>query len=142
MATQNTKSAANDIQNMFDPQGYQNVFKTWASVTERMTSIMVEAGTRSIDILSDTAKETLSNLSEAMQVRDEPTDYSHAYSDFAQKQMNLLQRNAQHIGEATQDAGTKATELTSKASEEVSNEIAANNKAAANKAGSAAKKAA
>ena len=150
MATQNTKSAtndmksaANDIQSMFDPQGYQNVFKTWASMNERMTSIIVEAGTRSINIMSDTAKKSLSNLSEATQVRDEPADYSRAYSDFAQKQMNLLQRSAQDVGDVTKEAGTEATELASKAGEKLSDEVAANAKDAADKAdkaGSATKK--
>ncbi len=148
MATQNTKSAtndmksaANDIQSMFDPQGYQNVFKTWASMNERMTSIIVEAGTRSINIMSDTAKESLSNLSEATQVRDEPTDYSRAYNDFAQKQMNLLQRSAQDVGDVTKEAGTEATELTSKVGEELSDEVSANANGAADKVNSAAEKA-
>ena len=62
MARQNAKFAANDIQNLFDPQGYQDVFKTWASMNERMTSIAVEAGTRATEITSETTKEALEAL--------------------------------------------------------------------------------
>ena len=56
MAKQNAKSATNDLQNLFDPQGYQDVFKTWASMNERMASIAVDAGTRATDIASETTK--------------------------------------------------------------------------------------
>ena len=148
MTTQNTKSATNDIksatdgiQSMFNPQGYQNVFKTWASMNERMIAIVVEAGNRSIDIMSDTTKETLSNLREATQVRDAPAEYGKAYSAFAQKQMNLLQRSAQDVGDVTQKAGTETTELASKADAKSSDKVAANAKDTADKADSADKKA-
>ena len=39
MAKQNAKSPANDIQNLFDPQGYQDVFNTWAGMNERMATV-------------------------------------------------------------------------------------------------------
>ncbi len=151
MTKQNTKSAVNDIQSLLNPQGEHNFIKMWASMNERMTAIMVEAGTRSIDIVSKTSKEALLNLREVTQVRDEQADYGKAYSDFAQKQMDLLTRIAQDVGDVTQKAGTETTELASKAGEELSDKVAANTKVAAetlvantkvaaDKAGSAAEK--
>lgn len=153
MTTKNTQTAANQIQSLFNMQGNQDVFKTWASMNERLTAIVAEAGTRSIDIMSTTAKEALSNLTEATQVREEMADYGKAYSDLAQKQMDLLKRSAQEIGEVTKEAGTETTELAKKAGEELSDNVAANVdgaadkvtdkvKGAVDKAGSAAKKAA
>ncbi len=152
-ATEAMESVTNQIQSLFKPQGNQDIFKTWARMSERMTAIIVEAGTQSTDIMSGTTKEALSNLADATQVRDEPADYSKAYSDFAQKQMDLLQRTAKEVGEVTQKAGTEATELASKASEEMSDKVtakaedatdkaAATAKDAADKSGSTAKKAA
>ena len=43
MAKQNAKSATNDIQTLFDPKGYQDAAKTFATMNERLTSIAVEA---------------------------------------------------------------------------------------------------
>ena len=142
MAKQNAKSAANDIQSLFDPKGYQDVFKTWASTTERMTAIAVEAATRSTDIASDTAKETFSNLRDVTTVRDEPADYGKAYSDFVQKQMDLTMRAAQGFADVNQKAGTETTDLATKTGEEIADKVGANVNDAAEKAGSAAKKAA
>jgi len=142
MTTQNTESAINDIQSLFNPQGGQDIIKTMASMNERMTAIFVEVGTRSVEIMSNTAKVALSNLGEATQVRDDPADYAKAYSDFAQKQMDLMTRTAQDVGEVTQKAGTETKELASEAGEEMSDKVAANAKEATDKITSAAKDAA
>lgn len=142
MTTQNTESAANTIQSFFNPQGGQDIIKTMASMNERMTSIFVEAGTRSVEIMGNTAKEALSNLGEATQVRDDPADYAKAYSDFAQKQMDLLTRTVQNVGEVTQKAGTETKELASEAGEEMSDKVKASAKETTDKITSAAKDAA
>ena len=142
MAKQSAKSARNDIQSLFDPQGYHTGFKTLASANERMTSIAIEAGTQSTDIASDAAKEAFSNIRDWAQVRDEPADYGKAYSDFAQKQMNLFMRTAQAYANVTQKAGSETTDLASKAGEEIANKAAANAEGAADEVSSAAKKAA
>lgn len=142
MAKQNTKSAANEIQNMFDPQNYQNVFKTWANMNERLTSILVDAGHRSTEIMSETVNESLSNLRDAAQVREELGEYSQAYSDLFQKQMNLVIRSAQSLAEVSRDTGSEASELASEAGETLADKVTDNAQRAADKAGSAAKKAA
>ena len=133
------ESATNQIQSLFNPQGNKDIFETWARMSERMTAIIVEAGTKSTDIMSGTTKEALSNLADATQVCDEPADYSKAYSDLAQKQMDLLQRTAKEVGEVTQKAGTEATELASEASEEMSDKVAKKVKDAADKGAETAK---
>ena len=142
MAKQNTKSAANDIQSLFDPKGYQDVFKTWAGTTERMTAIAVEAATRSTDIASDAAKETFSNLRDVTTVRDEAADYGKAYSDFVQKQLELTQRTAQSFVDVSQKAGTETTDLATKTGEEMADKVGANVNDAVKKTRSAAGKAA
>ena len=142
MTTQNTETAMSNIQSLFNPQGSQDLFKTMASMNERMTAIFVEAGTRSVEIMSNTAKEALSNLGEATQVHDKPDDYAKAYSNFAQKQMDLMTRTAQDVGEVTQKAGTQTKQLASEAGEEMRNKVAANAKEATDKITSATKDAA
>ncbi len=142
MAKQNAKSAANDMQSLFDPQGYQDVFKTWASMNERMASIAVEAGTRATDIASETAKEAFSNIRELTQVRDEPAEYGKAYTDFVQKQTELFTRTAQTYANETQKIGSETSDLTSRAGKAITDKVAANAEGAVQTARSAASKAA
>lgn len=76
------------------------------------------------------------------QVREQPADYGKAYSDFAQKQMDLLMRTVQAMSDLGQKTGTETTELATKAGEDTRQKIAANVQGAADKATSAANKAA
>ena len=142
MTKQNTKSAMADRQTLFDPKGYQDVFKTWAQNSERMMALAAESATRSTDIASETAKEAFSNLREVTKVRNEPADYGKAYSDFAQKQMDLFMRTAQTMSEVGQKTGAEARDLATKAGEDMSQKAQSNAQSAADKATSAAKKAA
>ena len=141
MANQNAQSIR-DLQSLFDPRGYQDVFRTWARTNERLVSIMAAAGTRSTDIASDTTKESLANLREVTQLRDAPADYGKAYSDFVQEQMNLFLRGVQSFADVSQQAGRETGDLAAKAGEDIEKGVAANSESAASKAGSAAKKAA
>ena len=125
MAKQNANSAVNDMQSLFNPQGYQDMFKTWASMNERMASLVVEAGTRATDIGSATAKETFANVRELTQVRNEPAEYGKAYTDFIQKQTELFTRTAQSYANETQKIGSETVDLASKAGEEITGKVAA-----------------
>ena len=144
MATkqQNAKSAATDIQSLFDPQGYQDVFKTWASFNERLTGVMVDAATKTADIAHETTQEALGNVREVSQVRDEPADYGKAYTDFVQKQMDLVSRTAQSYADVSQKSATEVTETVSEAGQKIGDKATAKAEGAADKATSAAKKAA
>lgn len=125
MTKQNAKSAVNDMQSLFNPQGYQDMFKTWASMNERMASLAVEAGNRVADMASETTKEALANVRELTQVRDEPTEYGKAYTDFMQKQTALFTRTAQAYAAETQKIGGETVDLASKAGEEITGKVAA-----------------
>ena len=142
MAKQNAKSAANDIQNLFDLQGYQDVFKTWSSMNERMASIAIEAGTRATDIASATTKEALSNLRDLTQVRDDVSQYASAYTDFVKKQTELFTRTAQSYSNETQKVGTETAEFASRAGEEISGKVTSAAEGAAQTVNSATRKAA
>jgi len=142
MAKQTTKSAATDIQKLFDPQGYQDATKTIANMNDRLTNIVVEAGTRSTDIAGNAAKEAFANLRELSQVRDEPSAYGTAYTDFVQKQADLFTRTAQAFGTVTRKAGSETTDLASKAGEEITDKVTTTAESARQRVSHAAGKAA
>jgi hypothetical protein len=126
MAKQTRKTATNDTQSLFDLQGYQDAFKTWASMNERVTSLAVETGTRATDIASETTKDTLSNVRELTQARDELGAYAEAYADFLQKQTELFTQTTKAFSTEAQKFGGEATELASKAGEDMTSKFAAN----------------
>ncbi|WP_299822402.1 phasin family protein [uncultured Jannaschia sp.] len=134
MSYQIPNAAAGNLQSLFSPQDGQGLLKKWAGMNARMTSLFVKAGNQSVDIMSNTSKEALSNLREVTQVRDEPAAYGKAYSDFVQKQMDLLQRTAQDMGELTRKTGSESAEMASRAGEDLNDEVTANVEAATNKA--------
>lgn len=142
MAKQTQKSAANDIQSMFDPETFQDFFKTWANMNERLTSIMVDAGQRSTRIASETADEALSNLRTAAEVRDDPTQYGQAYGTLMQKQMELAMRATQSFAEVNQHTGSEAADLASETGSKMTDKASENAERIADKASAAAKKAA
>ena len=142
MAKQNAKSAAHEMQSMFDPQNYQNVFKTWASANEKLMSIGAKAASRTNDIMADTANEAVANARDVTKVRQEPAEYAKAYSEFMQKQMELFTRTMQSVSDEMRDFGSETTDLASKTGEEMTSKVAANADNAAKTARSAADKAA
>lgn len=142
MAEQTQKSAANDIQSMFDPETFQDFFKTWANMNERLTSIMVDAGQRSTKIASETTDEALSNLRAAAEVREDPTQYVQAYGTLMQKQMELAVRAMQSCAEVNQHTGSEAADLASETGSKVTEKATENAERLADKASAAAKKAA
>lgn len=142
MAKQSQNSATNDIQNMFDQHAFEDVFKTWSNMNERLTSILVDAGQRSTKIASETAQEALSNLRDSAEVRDDPAQYGQAYATLLQKQMELMMRAMQSFGEVNQTTGTEAANLASEAGSKMTDKASATTEGLVEKASAAANKAA
>jgi len=142
MATQTKKTAAPDMQNLFDLQSYQDILKTMASMNERMASIAIQAGTRATDVASEAAKEAFSNAREFTHVRDEPAEYGKAFTDFAQKQTELVTRTLQAFATDMQKTSSETSELASKAGEEITTKVTATAEGVAQKVNTAANQAA
>ena len=140
MAKQDTTTETS-MQSLFDPRSYNNFLRTFAEMNERFTSMMVDAGERTTEITTETAKEAFSNLRDMSQVREEPSDYAKAYSDFLQRQMQLASRTAQHLAEVTHQTAGEATQLASDAGKEMADKASDNVEKAADKATDAADKA-
>ena len=138
----NTRTAVTDIQGLFDPKSYGSLFKTVAEMNERFAKVMVDAGERTTEITTATAKDTLSNLRDAAQVRKEPSDYAKAYGEFFQRQVELFTRTTQHLADVGQKTTTEATELANDAGTKMADSAKENVERIATTATSAAKKAA
>jgi len=142
MAAQNTTSAAEDMQRLFDPRGYQDLFRTWARYNERMASVVVEAASKTSEIANGTAQEAFSNLRDVTAVKEDPSEYAQAYNAFAQKRMELFVRTARSFGEVGQNTGQRVTELASEAGDDLGDRASDKAGQAADRTKSAARKAA
>lgn len=142
MTKQTAKTAAPDLQTLFDMKSYEDACKTAASMNERMASLAIDAGTRATDMANETAKEALSNMRELTQVRDDPAAYAQAFTDFAQKQTELFTRTFQSMATDMQKVSSEASDFAAKTSEDITGKATAAVESAVQKAGAPAGKAA
>ena len=141
MAKQTTRTAANDIQSLFDPKNYQDMLGTWSDYNARVTTLVVDAASKSSDVANDTAQEAFSNVRELASAKTDPADYAKAYSTFAQKQMELFMRTAQSLGGIAQHTGQQSVDVASSAGQDMGAKVASKAEEAANTTKSAASKA-
>lgn len=142
---------ANDLTKMFqdamgafpmDTKGLSDAFKTQAALGEKMSKVALEAAEKSTDISSKWAKETLSKLSSVSTVKDEPTEYTKALTDFASAQAEMTAETMAAFAEVAKKVQMETVELMLAAGKDISEDATAAVKKATAEVTSAAKKAA
>lgn len=126
----------------FDQDAVREGFATWARYNERFLGIALDVAESSSGLAARTTEAAISNLRGVTVVRDEPTDYGKAISDFVQKQADLGMKTTEAYGTLAQKAQTEMAELATEAGENFGEKAAANVNGATKKATAAAKKAA
>ena len=66
-----------------DTSSVQEAFKSQSVLTEKLTKVVLGAAERSTEISAQWAKDTIARVGELAAVKEEPTDYAKAVSDFA-----------------------------------------------------------
>lgn len=94
-----------------DPKVAGDAWKIWANFGEGFSGIALQAATKSNEIAVASTREALSRFRDISKVREEPTEYAQAFSDFAQAQLDNSRRVAEAFGDVVQQAQTKATDL-------------------------------
>lgn len=125
-----------------DKDAASDAWKTFASFNERFAGIAFDAASKSTDLAANSTQETISQLRDVTQVRDEPQDYVQALTDFAQAQFELSRRTAEAFGNLLQQTQTDTTELVGKTAERVSGDAAETAETAADKTAEKTKRAA
>ena len=95
----------------FDSKALQETFKSSAAFGEKMTKVALEAAEKSSEISSKWTKDTIAKVGTLAKVKEEPTDYSKALSDFASAAAEMLA--------AGKDMSEDATAAVKKAQEDV-----------------------
>ena len=125
-----------------DNSALTDAFKNQAAIAEKMSKVAIDAAEKSTEISSKWTKETLAKLSDVTAVKEEPTDYTKAMTDFASAQAELASENLAAFAEVAKKVQMETVELMLAAGKEVQEETTAAVKKAAAEATSVAKKAA
>ncbi|MFT4783618.1 MAG: hypothetical protein ACI9IV_001356 [Paracoccaceae bacterium] len=124
-----------------DASAMQDAFKTSAALGEKMSKVAFEAAEKSTEISSKWTKETLSKMGEITKVKEEPTDYSKAMTDFASSQAEMVSEHMAAFAEVAKKVQMETVELMMAAGKDFSEDASAAVKKATTEATTAAKKA-
>jgi len=124
-----------------DMTAYNDAFKTSAAMGEKFSKVALEAAEKSTEISSKWTKDTLAKLTDVASVKDEPTDYSKAVTDFASAQAEMAAETLASFAEIAKKVQVETVELMMAAGKEASEEATAAVKKATAEVTTAAKKA-
>jgi hypothetical protein len=140
MAT-NTNDVTKMMQDMMssfpvDASAMQDAFKTQFALGEKMAKVALDA-----EISAKYTKDTLAKMGELSKVKDEPTDYSKAMTDFASAQAELVAEHMAAYAEIAKKVQMETVELMLAAGKDFSEDATAAVKKATTEVSAAAKKA-
>ena len=125
-----------------DMTAYNDAFKSSAAMGEKFSKVALEAAEKSTEISAQWTKDTLSKVSDVTKVKDEPTAYTKAMTDFASAQAEMTAETLAAFAEVAKKVQMETVELMMAAGKEASEEATAAVKKATAEVTTAAKKAA
>lgn len=124
-----------------DNKAMQDAFKTSATLSEKMSKVALEAADKSTEISSKWTKDTLAKIAEITAVKEDPSDYSKAMTDFASAQAEMTSEAMAAFAEVAKKVQMETVELMLAAGKDISEDATAAVKKATTDMTSAAKKA-
>jgi hypothetical protein len=125
-----------------DASAVQDAFRTSAAFGEKMAKVALEAAEKSHEISSKWTKDTLSKVSTLTKVKDEPADYTKAFSDFASSAAEMAAENLAAFAEVAKKVQMETVELMLAAGKDLQEDATAAVKKATTEVTAVAKKAA
>ena len=108
-----------------DPKAMQDAFRTSASLGERMSKVVLEAAEKSTEISTKWTKEALGHVGEMTKVKEEPTDYTKAMTDFASASAEIAAENMAAFAEVAKRVQMETVELMLAAGKDMSEDATA-----------------
>jgi hypothetical protein len=124
-----------------DMAAFQDGFKTNASLSDKMSKVAIAAAEKSSEISSKWTKETLAKVTDVTGAKNEPADYSKAFTDFASAQAELAAENMAAFAEVAKSVQMETVELMLAAGKDMGEDVTAAAKKATDEVTKAAKKA-
>ncbi|MBM9594282.1 phasin family protein [Roseitranquillus sediminis] len=142
--TQDYTKMMQDMMGSFpmDMSAYQNSFKTYAAFGEKFSKVALEAAEKSNEISSKWMKDTLAKMGDIATVKEEPTEYTKAVSDYATAQAEMNAETVAAFAEIAKKVQMETVELMLAAGKDAQEDATAAMKKVGGEATSAAKRAA
>ena len=123
----------------FDTVGVEKTFKSSALLNEKLANVALEAASKSTEISTVWAKNTIGKLQAVSSAKEEPANYVAAMTEFASNQAELASENVTAFTEIAKKvqmetveiimaAGKEMTEEASSAVKKASKDVAVANK--------------
>ena len=123
-----------------DASALQGAFKTQAALGEKMAKVAIEAAEKSTEISSKWAKDTLAKVGSLAKVKEEPSEYTKAFSDFASAAAEMAAENLAAFAEVAKKVQMETVELMLAAGKDLSEDATAAVKKATAEVSATAKK--
>ncbi len=142
--TQDFTAMMKDMMGAFpvDTAAMEDAFKTTATLNEKLSTVAIDAATKSSEISTKWTKDTLSKMADISKAKAEPADYAKAMTDFASAQAEMAAEHMAAFAEVAKKVQMDTVELMMAAGKDFSEEATAAVKKATAEATATAKKAA
>ncbi len=143
MATaQDYTKAFNDMMSAFpvDTSAFTEAFRAQAELGERMSSVAIEAAEKSSEISSNWTRATLSRMGDVTRVKQDPSEYGKAMTDFASASAETASENMAAFAEVAKKVQMETVEIMMAAGKTFSEEVSTATQKATDTAASASKK--
>lgn len=124
-----------------DTKAMQDAFKSQAALGEKMSKVVLEAAEKSAEVSSKWTKDALTKIGEASTVKDEPSQYAQAATDFASSSAELAAEHMSAFAEIAKRVQMDTVELMMAAGKDMSADATAAMQKAAAEVTEAAQKA-
>jgi hypothetical protein len=142
--TQDYSKMMQDFMGAFpmDFSGVQESFKSYATFGEKMSKVALDAAEKSTEISSKWTLDTLNKIGNVATVKQEPTEYSKALTDFASAQAESTAETLAAFAEIAKKVQMESVELMLAAGKDVQEDATAAMKKAGREFTAAGKRAA
>lgn len=124
-----------------DMTAMQDAFKTQAVLSDKLSKVALQAADKSTEISTKWTKDTLSKISDFTAVKEDPSDYSKAMTDFASTQAEMSAEAMAAFAEVAKRVQMETVELLLAAGKDMSEDATSAMKKATAEMTTAAKKA-
>ncbi|WP_375281036.1 phasin family protein [Pseudooctadecabacter sp.] len=142
--TQDFTAVMKDMMGAFpvDTKAMEDAYKTQATLTEKLSSVTIDAAQKSTELSAKWAQDTLSKMTDLSKAKSEPADYAKSMTDFASASAEAAAEHMAAFAEIAKKVQTETLELMMAAGKDMSEDMSAAAKKATNDMTAAAKKAA
>lgn len=125
--TQDFTTMMKDMMGAFpvDTAAVEDMFKTSATLNEKLSGVALEAAEKSTEISSKWTKDTLSKLADMSKAKSEPADYAKSMTDFASAQAEVAAENMAAFAEIAKKVQMETVELLMAAGKDMSEDATA-----------------